>query len=440
MRKAELDESPVRIKIVGRNINNLRYADDTTLMAESEEELKSLLMRVKEESAKVGFKLNIKKPKIMASGPLTSWQIDGEEMEVGTDFIFLGSKITADGDCSQEIKRRLLLGRKAMANLDSILKSRDITLPTKSSGAGAPGDKRRTVPAARRAAAEGAVRGQAWPRYSSQAGKVPGPRFRACRKGAEERRVAITAWLRRPRRCPPPKRQLRSRTPFLRPVTREAAWGGTPAAVPASCPSRTALCRHRDTTLRPPAEEPAGLPRTSDAAERLSRVMDAITMYKDIFLQFLNEIRHAVNGKCAGIEAWQLIASTITSTLLIVQLYMFMFQQESLTSRSKKWFFRVIRKLPMIGDLIKKQMNKTTEDMASSLSFLQDKRGYVKALPTKGMTQPEVIKKLKEYSSMGEVRWEDGKVSGTVYSGEEKLTDLFIKVVQHSDGGLQCIQ
>ncbi|XP_044276439.1 sphingosine-1-phosphate lyase 1 isoform X2 [Varanus komodoensis] len=153
-------------------------------------------------------------------------------------------------------------------------------------------------------------------------------------------------------------------------------------------------------------------------------------MYKDIFLQFLNEIRHAVNGKCAGIEAWQLIASTITSTLLIVQLYMFMFQQESLTSRSKKWFFRVIRKLPMIGDLIKKQMNKTTEDMASSLSFLQDKRGYVKALPTKGMTQPEVIKKLKEYSSMGEVRWEDGKVSGTVYSGEEKLTDLFIKVYE----------
>ncbi|KAF7245372.1 Low-density lipoprotein receptor-related protein 5 [Varanus komodoensis] len=131
MRKAGLDESPVGIKIAGRNINNLRYADDTTLMAESEEELKNLLMRVKEESAKVGLKLNIKKTKIMASGPLTSWQIDGEEMEVVTDFIFLGSKITADGSCSQEIKRRLLLGRKAMANLDSILKSRDITLPTK---------------------------------------------------------------------------------------------------------------------------------------------------------------------------------------------------------------------------------------------------------------------------------------------------------------------
>ncbi|KAF7245050.1 Tissue factor pathway inhibitor [Varanus komodoensis] len=131
MRKVGLDESPVGIKIAGRNINNLRYADDTTLMAESEEELKSLLMRVKEESTKVGLKLNMKKTKIMASGPLTSWQIDGEEMEEVTDFIFLGSKITTDGDCSQEIKRRLLLGRKAMANLDSILKSRDIILPTK---------------------------------------------------------------------------------------------------------------------------------------------------------------------------------------------------------------------------------------------------------------------------------------------------------------------
>ncbi|KAF7239451.1 Craniofacial development protein 2 [Varanus komodoensis] len=131
MRKAELDESPVGIKIAGRNINNLRYADDTTLMAEGEEELKSLLMRVKEESTKVGLKLNIKKTKIMSSGSLTSWQIDGEEMEVVTGFIFLGSKITTDGDCSQEIKRRLLLGRKAMANLDSILKSRAITLSTK---------------------------------------------------------------------------------------------------------------------------------------------------------------------------------------------------------------------------------------------------------------------------------------------------------------------
>ena len=119
------------IKIVRRNINNFKYADDTTLMAESEEELKSLLMKVKEKSEKVGLKLNIQKTKIMASGPITSWQIDGETMETVTEFIFLGSKITADGDCSHEIKRHLLLGRKAMTNLDSILKSRDITLPAK---------------------------------------------------------------------------------------------------------------------------------------------------------------------------------------------------------------------------------------------------------------------------------------------------------------------
>ena len=119
------------IKIAGRNVNNLSYADDTTLMAESEEELKSLLMKVKEESKKVGLKLNIQKTKIMASGPSTSWQIDGETVETVTDFIFGGFKITADGDCSHEIKRCLLLGRKAMTNLDSIVKSRDITLPTK---------------------------------------------------------------------------------------------------------------------------------------------------------------------------------------------------------------------------------------------------------------------------------------------------------------------
>ena len=119
------------IKIAGRNINNLRFADDTTLMAESEEELKSLLMKVKEESEKVGLKVNIQKTKIMASGPITSWQIDGETVEIVSDFIFWGSKITADGDCSHEIKRRLLLGRKVMTNLDSIFKSRDITLPTK---------------------------------------------------------------------------------------------------------------------------------------------------------------------------------------------------------------------------------------------------------------------------------------------------------------------
>ena len=119
------------IKIAGRNVNNLRYADNPTLMAESEEELKTLLMKVKEESEKVGLKLNIPKTKIMASGPITSWQIDGETVERVADFILGGSKITADGDCSHEIKRRLLLGRKVMANPDSILKSRDITLPTK---------------------------------------------------------------------------------------------------------------------------------------------------------------------------------------------------------------------------------------------------------------------------------------------------------------------
>ena len=131
MRNTGLDEAQAGIKIVGRNINNLRYADDTTLMAESEEELKSLLMKVKEEHEKVGLKLNIQKTKIMASGPITSWQIDGETVETVADFILGGSKITADGDCSHEIKRRLLLGRKDMTNLDSIFKSRDITLPTK---------------------------------------------------------------------------------------------------------------------------------------------------------------------------------------------------------------------------------------------------------------------------------------------------------------------
>ena len=131
MRNAGLDEAQAGIKIAGRNINNLRYADDTTLMAASEEELKSFLMKVKVDSEKVGLKLNIQKTKIMASGPTTSWQINGETMETVTDFIFLGSKITADGGCSHEIKRHLLLGRKAMTNLDSILKNRDITLPTK---------------------------------------------------------------------------------------------------------------------------------------------------------------------------------------------------------------------------------------------------------------------------------------------------------------------
>ena len=131
MRNAGLEEAQARIKIAGRNINNLRYTDDATFMAESEEELKSLLMKVKEEGEKVGLTLNIRKMKIMASGPITSWQIDGETVETAADFIFLGSKSTVDGDCSHEIKRRLLLGRKVMTNLDSILKSRDITLPTK---------------------------------------------------------------------------------------------------------------------------------------------------------------------------------------------------------------------------------------------------------------------------------------------------------------------
>ena len=132
MRNAGLEEALAGVKIAGRNINNLRDADDTTLMAESEEELKSLLMKVKEESGKVGLQLNIQKTKIMAPGPITSWQIDGETVETVADFIFLGSTITADGDCGNEIKRHLLLGRKVMTILDSILKSRDITLPTRS--------------------------------------------------------------------------------------------------------------------------------------------------------------------------------------------------------------------------------------------------------------------------------------------------------------------
>ena len=131
MRNAGLEEIQAGIKIARRNLNNLRYADDTTLMAESEEGLKSLLMKVKEESEKVGLKLSIQKTKIMASSPITSWEIDGETVETVSDFIFLGSKVTADGDCGHEIKRCLLLGRKFMSNLDSILKSRNITLPTK---------------------------------------------------------------------------------------------------------------------------------------------------------------------------------------------------------------------------------------------------------------------------------------------------------------------
>ena len=131
MQNAGLDEAQAGINIAGRNINNLRYTDDTSFMTESEKELKSLLMKVTEESEKVGLKFNIEKTKIMAFGPITSWQMDGETVETVADFIFLGSKITADGDCSHETKRRSLLGRKVMTNLESILKSRDITLPTK---------------------------------------------------------------------------------------------------------------------------------------------------------------------------------------------------------------------------------------------------------------------------------------------------------------------
>ena len=131
MQNAGLDESQAGIKIAWRNINNLRHTDDTTLMVESKEELKNLLMRMKEESEKAGLKLNIQKTKIMASGPITSWQTDGKNVETVTDFVFLGSRITADGDCSHEIKRHWVLGRKAMANLDTVLKSRDITLLTK---------------------------------------------------------------------------------------------------------------------------------------------------------------------------------------------------------------------------------------------------------------------------------------------------------------------
>ena len=132
MRNARLDEPQAGLKIARRNINHLIYTDDTALMAQSEEKLKSLLMKVKEESEKFGLKLNVQKTKIMASGPITSWEIDGETVETVSDFIFLGSRITADGDCSHEIKRHLLLGRKVMTNLDSILKSRDVILPTKS--------------------------------------------------------------------------------------------------------------------------------------------------------------------------------------------------------------------------------------------------------------------------------------------------------------------
>ncbi|XP_054838336.1 sphingosine-1-phosphate lyase 1 [Eublepharis macularius] len=158
--------------------------------------------------------------------------------------------------------------------------------------------------------------------------------------------------------------------------------------------------------------------------------MDAVILYKEILLQYLNKARSAVNGKCAGIEPWQLIASTVAATLLVVWLHTFIFQPESLKSRAKKRFFRVLRKLPIIGTVIKNYFNKALDDVKSNLSFLQDGKPYIKMLPAKGLSQPEVLEKLKDYSSMGKVRWEDGTVSGTVYSGEEKLTKLLVKVYE----------
>nr|XP_020638775.1 sphingosine-1-phosphate lyase 1 [Pogona vitticeps] len=158
--------------------------------------------------------------------------------------------------------------------------------------------------------------------------------------------------------------------------------------------------------------------------------MDALAVYKEILLQYLNTIRNAVNEKCAEVEPWQLITSTVAATLLVMWLHMFLFQSESLTSRCKKRFFRVLRKLPVIGTMIQNQMNKTLEDMASGLSFLKDKKGYIKTLPAKGLSQPEVLKMMKEYSLMGDIHWEDGKVSGTVYSGEEDITNLLVKVYE----------
>ncbi|XP_053162023.1 sphingosine-1-phosphate lyase 1 isoform X2 [Hemicordylus capensis] len=157
-------------------------------------------------------------------------------------------------------------------------------------------------------------------------------------------------------------------------------------------------------------------------------IWDALLSYKEIFLQYLNKIRNVVNEKCTGTEPWQLITTTVVATLLVVWLHMFLFQPESLMSRIKKKFFRVVRKLPFIGAVIQKYSNKAKADMASSLSFLKDAKVYVKTLPEKGLSQPEVMHKIQEYSSMGDVHWEDGKVSGAVYSGETELTNLFVKV------------
>ncbi|XP_024062374.1 sphingosine-1-phosphate lyase 1 [Terrapene carolina triunguis] len=158
--------------------------------------------------------------------------------------------------------------------------------------------------------------------------------------------------------------------------------------------------------------------------------MDTFVPYKEIILMYLEKARTFVNGQCAGIEPWQLIGSTFASTLVVVWLHGILFQPESLTSRSKKWFFKTLRKLPFVGAIIQKQFNKALDDVASGLHFLNDGKGYIKALPAQGMSQPVLLEKMKEYSSMGKVHWEDGKVSGTVYSGEEKLTHLLVKVYE----------
>ncbi|XP_067408774.1 sphingosine-1-phosphate lyase 1 [Emydura macquarii macquarii] len=156
--------------------------------------------------------------------------------------------------------------------------------------------------------------------------------------------------------------------------------------------------------------------------------MDMFDPYKEIIVVYLEKARDIVNGQCAGIEPWQLIGSTFASTLVLVWLHNILFQPESLTSRSKKWFFKAVRKLPFVGAIIQKQFNKALDDVASGLPFLNDGKDYIKALPARGMSQPALLEKMKEYSSMGQVHWEDGKVSGTVYSGEEKLTHLLVKV------------
>uniref|UniRef100_A0A1W7RG34 sphinganine-1-phosphate aldolase n=1 Tax=Agkistrodon contortrix contortrix TaxID=8713 RepID=A0A1W7RG34_AGKCO len=158
--------------------------------------------------------------------------------------------------------------------------------------------------------------------------------------------------------------------------------------------------------------------------------MDTLTLYHHIFLKYLNQTRNVVNEKCSGMESWQIIASTTAATLLIVKICMFLFQPESLTSRFKKWFFRFIRKLPIIGHIIQQQMAKTLEDMSAKLPFLQHKKKYFRSLPATGLSQPELLKKMKEYSTLGNLQWKDRKTSGTVYSGDEKLVNLLVKVYE----------